>query len=335
MSDRSLVLVVGPGRSGTSSLAGALAHSGFHVPDAIRAKDANPLGFFEPRWAVRFHKTLLEQAGVVTLDPDPAALESVLRVAEETGARGQIRARLEEWFATHDRLVIKDPRAIWFCDAWTQAAADLGVEPGYVVMVRHPSEVSASRGTYYSATDVVAVGGWTNVALLAMEATQGARRALVHYPDLVGDWRPQLSRVADRLGLVLEPAPEVRPHPVDDFVDPSLRRMDRGWDGVAVPTDLRDLAERAFGLMHDLCQAEEPAEAVAGVATVREEYVALYDAARALTRSSTRRRLSAAKRRSARKARRKALAEADSRRLVVRARGSVRRLVGRSASTDR
>ena len=62
--ERRIVLVVGPGRSGTSTMAGALAQCGYEVPRAIEGDATNPLGFFEPQWVVDLHTRLLRKAGV-------------------------------------------------------------------------------------------------------------------------------------------------------------------------------------------------------------------------------------------------------------------------------
>jgi hypothetical protein len=93
--ERRLVLVMGPGRSGTSTMAGALAHSGFVVPDPIEAEESNPAGFFEPRWANQLHLDLLERADVRPLDSDPDAAEVVASVS--SGA--EVRDRLRSWLA--------------------------------------------------------------------------------------------------------------------------------------------------------------------------------------------------------------------------------------------
>ena len=73
------------GRSGTSTMAGALAHSGFYVPDAIEAEESNPAGFFEPRWVNDFHLDLLERADVRPLDSDPDATEAVEPLLADDG----------------------------------------------------------------------------------------------------------------------------------------------------------------------------------------------------------------------------------------------------------
>lgn len=329
MNDRSLVLVVGPGRSGTSTLAGSLAHTGFHVPRALPSKDANPLGFFEPRWVVNFHKRRLREMRVATLDPDPEAPEFVQEALDGSSAVEEISEKLDEWFSDHDRLVIKDPRAVWFADQWAEAASEVGVEPGYVMMLRHPSEVSLSRETYYSANPAVAVAGWTNVALLAERVTRGSPRVAVHYPDLLEDWRSELSTVAESLDIPLDPAPEVSPHPVDEFIDPSLRRMSPGWDGLEVPDRLIDLSERTFSALREIADEGEKPAASAEADALSDEYADLFGTAQALTYTTTRRRMVRARATGAARARARLLAEIEQRSLLSRIRAGLGRLTGR------
>jgi hypothetical protein len=267
-----LVLVMGPGRSGTSTIAGALAHSGYVVPRAIKGNQTNPAGFFEPRWVVNLHRRLLGAADVGTLDTDPGAMSRL----EATLADQAVQDELYEWLAPqleiHGRLVIKDPRMIWFRDLWADVAQRVGIEPRSVIMLRHPSEVSSSRSSYYNAGEIPAVAGWINVALLTEQLTSGSPRALVHYPSLTADWRSELVRLRERLDLPLDPPPEVRPHPVDDFIDPDLRRMKTGWDASAVPAYLQSLGDRTFKALGDLAEGGESEAVSARIAELREEY---------------------------------------------------------------
>ena len=244
--ERRVVLVLGPGRSGTSTVAGLLAHSGFSVPDAVAPEESNPVGFFEPAWVMKFHLELLERAGVRTLDADPDALVSMAPVLQDAAVRGRLRTWLAESLDQHDRLVIKDPRLAWFHDLWTDVTRELGQDPGFVIMLRHPSEVASSRAEFYQSREISAVAGWVNVALMTERLTRGSARALVHYPRLTTDWRTEAVRLRDRLGLRLEPGPEAVPHPVDGFIDPSLRRRETGWGDSPVPLHVRELADSTF-----------------------------------------------------------------------------------------
>lgn len=289
MADRSLVMVIGPGRSGTSTMAGALASSGYHVPNAIKPNDRNPRGFFEPRWVVNFHRRLLRETGVGTLDSDPNALPIVERRISRPDVHDELREWLSGAFETHDRLVIKDPRMVWFRDLWVRVAAELGADPRFVMMLRHPSEVSASRSTYYQARDVGAVAGWINVALTSEHLTAASPRSLVPYGELLSDWRGQFSRLQHQLAIPLDPEPDVRPHPVDDFIDPTLRRMSTGWESVAVPRHLSDLADRVYDVLHEIAvEGDSPARAER-VAELREEYSDTFEAAKVLVRRDRKR----------------------------------------------
>jgi hypothetical protein len=285
-------------------MAGTLAHSGFYVPAAIKGNETNPTGFFEPRWAVNFHRGLLDKAGVRTLDTDPQALARLERTTQDPAVRAELREWLEKELTGHPRLVIKDPRMVWFHDLWLAVAPEVGVEPKFVIMLRHPAEVSSSRSEYYNLRQVPGVAGWINVALMSEQLTHGSPRVLVRYGDLTADWRPQAERVA-ALGVTLEPAPDTRPHPVDDFIDPGLTRMKPGWAQVAVPEFLQTLGERAFVALGRIADHGESAEVDEELDDIRRDYATLYDDSMVLVEA----RVARARTVAARKAVRKATAE--------------------------
>jgi hypothetical protein len=266
-------------------MAGTLAMSGFDVPKAIEGKDSNPSGFYEPRWVVNFHRDLLRKVDVRTLDADPDALEQMAPVLGDPQVRAELRGWLEERLSEHERLVIKDPRLVWFRDLWIDVAGDLGHEPGFVFMLRHPSEVSSSRSEYYDAREVTAVAGWINVALMSERLTQGSPRALVHYPRLTADWRTEAGRVRDLLGLHLDPGPEVTPHPVDSFIDPTLRRRLPGWDESPVPRFLQELGEATFQALSEVAEHGDSPERAGRLGDLREEYRTLHSDALDLARA--------------------------------------------------
>jgi len=274
---------VGPGRSGTSAVAGALSHSGYHVPEAIGGRKANPRGFYEPRWLVNFDKERLRGARVGTLDPDPGALDFFHRAMDGGDAKTVLGPWITEQLATGRRLVLKDPRLIWFHRLWTELAEELCFDLGFLMMMRHPSEVSSSRSIHYDTAHARAVAGWINVALMTERLTRGDRRAVIHYPDLVADWRRELGRVDGLLRLDLRPPMDQRPHPVDEFLDPSLRRQPHGWDDLSVPAWLRDLADRTFAALNTIAGHGEPVDSTV-LDALAEEYAEAYEALAAVAR---------------------------------------------------
>lgn len=129
MTERRLVLVSGVGRSGTSTVAGALKYLGYHIPPPeLPANEANPRGYFEPRWVINFHKRLLRRAGVQTMDGRPDAPDLVAAALRAPVFRTQLQEWLTDAFAQQPHLVIKDPRAFWARDLWLDVASGLGAE---------------------------------------------------------------------------------------------------------------------------------------------------------------------------------------------------------------
>ena len=158
-----IIIVIGPGRSGTSTVAGALCHAGFEVPGrAIRGNPTNPSGFYEPRWVVDFHRTLLDDSHVCSYDTMPDAEERIARATAKPAVRETLRTWLAERLEQQPRLVVKDPRIVWFRELWLETARELGAQPGFVTMVRHPAEVAASRAK--STTRKVQTSGRTRSA---------------------------------------------------------------------------------------------------------------------------------------------------------------------------
>ena len=105
-----LVLVTGTGRSGTSTIAGALHHLGLEVPGPyLGANDSNPRGFYESRWAVKFHKQITVAAGLHDFDSRPTAFE-MSQAAITDGIRKELREFLDKESSDHDQVVVKDPR---------------------------------------------------------------------------------------------------------------------------------------------------------------------------------------------------------------------------------
>jgi len=135
-------------------------------------------------------------------------------------------------------------------------------------MVRHPAEVVASRATYYAPDfdpdrawrhRVRNLAAWVNLTTGVERHTRDLPRVVVRYEDLLADWR----RVAVRVGEVFElrvalEADDEGAHPVDGFVDSSLRRHAPSRSG-DLPDSLLEIAEGVWSAMSDLA-GEGPAD---------------------------------------------------------------------------
>lgn len=286
---RRLVLVAGTGRSGTSTFVGALRRHGFQVPlPEVAADESNPRGFGEPRWVVDLHGRLLRQAKVQVADSRPRAWDMAAEISGTDAVRERVRGWLEEQFDASERLVVKDPRILWFLPLWTRAARDLGAEPSFVTMLRPPPETVGSRRTYYNRglEDPHGIASWLNLMAGTEHATRGQPRSFVRYHDLLDDWAPVIRDLWVRNGLG-----EVPPTPSQDpgeFIDPGLRRQRLTWDDLELPERLESLTTAAAAAFDVLASsAGDEDDAVLGrLDEIRATYAAYYAEAESVAHSS-------------------------------------------------
>ena len=127
---RTLVLVAGSGRSGTSLFSGILQRLGYTVPaPEVPADASNPRGFAESQWVVDFHTGLLRRRRVQTADARPAAWAEMARVGLDEPTRAQpARPGSPRSSPATMHLIVKDPRLSWFLPLWRTCAGDVGAE---------------------------------------------------------------------------------------------------------------------------------------------------------------------------------------------------------------
>jgi hypothetical protein len=288
---RTLLLVAGSGRSGTSLFSGVLQRLGFHVPQPeVPADETNPRGFAESQWVVDFHTELLARAGVQVADARPAAWAHAAEVGFDPAVLQRLGAWLDQQFAEADDLVIKDPRLSWFLPLWRRCGEAAGAAPRFVTMLRHPAAVIDSKQRSYGAwqTDVGRAAGWVNQTVFTERATRDAPRAFVGYDDLLEDWTHTIGRVGAALDLaVIRDAPAPAMRRVHEFVDRSLSRSRPDWDDTRIPTPLRDLADEVWSLVSELGAESAPAGGLSGrLDAARAAYIELYEQAEAIAQSS-------------------------------------------------
>lgn len=249
-SPRRVVLVVGSGRSGTSTMAGTLQALGLHVPQPEVVADAtNPKGFGEPQWVVDLHEELLRRCGVQVSDARPRAWLDAGKLSADHATRERVTAWLADQFAHGDELVIKDPRAAWFLGLWRACAQRCEATSSYITMLRPVTEVVGSKQRYYDPGQgaITRTAAWVNMMLHTERATRGEQRRFVRYADLLADWTQPVFALGEAFDLhAVKTAMAADIAEVHRFIDPSLRRVTLTWDDVPVPARLRELAEETW-----------------------------------------------------------------------------------------
>ncbi len=290
-STRRIVFVAGSGRSGTSTVSGALQLLGLRVPTPeVPPDESNPKGFAESQWVVDFHDQLLERARIHGADARPQAWLYAGELAIKENLRARLHDWLEEQFQEADELVIKDPRLAWFIGLWRASALRAGATVAFVTMLRPPTEVISSKERYYGGKRANAsrTAAWINMMLHTERATRGTERIFLRYDDLLSDWTNCIYRIGE--GFDLQSVKTAGTHDirrVHQFIDPSLHRLRLTWEDLEVPSRLRELAEETW---EQLNKFAEPSGETLVSATVldslRHEYTELYAEAEAIAKSS-------------------------------------------------
>jgi hypothetical protein len=290
-----LLLVAGSGRSGTSLFSSVVGNLGFHVPRPwVKADDSNPRGFGEPQWVVDRHTQYLRQANVHASDARPTAWADTARLCLDERVSTEVRLWLEEQFSGHERVLIKDPRLLWFLPLWRRVGEELDANVHVVTMLRHPAEVVRSKLHWYhnmTLFDANRAAGWLNTMLFTERATRDHRRAYVRFEDLLEDWTQPIARVSAQLevpSLVNARAREQLS--ADSIVDSSLHRSKATWEDLDVPKGLIHLIERVWEDLLSLADPEVDGgdeEVFDRLDAYREEYVSFYRHAEHVAQSTT------------------------------------------------
>jgi hypothetical protein len=291
---KQLLLVAGSGRSGTSLFSSVVGNLGFHVPKPwVKADDSNPRGFGEPQWVVDRHIKYLRQANVHASDARPTAWADTAKLSLDEQVNTEVRLWLQEQFSGHERVLIKDPRLLWFLPLWRRVGEELDATVHVVTMLRHPAEVVRSKlHWYHSMTlfDANRAAGWLNTMLFTERATRDYHRAFVRFEDLLEDWTQPIARVSAQLEIpTLVNARAREQLSADSIVDNSLHRSKATWEDLDVPKGLIYLIEQVW---EDLLSLADP-EADGNEAVFdrldghREEYVSHYRHAEHVAQSTT------------------------------------------------
>lgn len=289
---RRVVFVVGSGRSGTSTMSGALQTLGMHVPQPeVSADETNPKGFGEPQWVVDLHTDLLQRCNVAVSDARPAAWFEAGKLSNFEPLRGRMHTWLESQFAEGGpELVVKDPRLAWFLGLWRSAALRCDATPAYVTMLRPVTEVVGSKQKYYASRfgELNRTAAWVNMMLHTERGTRGSLRAFVRYEDLLRDWTIPLFGIGQQFDLrAVKTASANDIRAVHQFIDPGLRRVQLTWDDVSVPARLRDLAEESWQALNKLAdEGGDRPDTHAHLDELRSAYADFYDEAEAVAASS-------------------------------------------------
>jgi len=198
---RRALLVLGMHRSGTSATTRVLNILGADLPTRTVGPDqSNAAGYWEPPELYRLHDQMLARAGSRWDDWQPfdwAALEEV----DVLGVMSALLDFHAREFRDSHLFVIKDPRICRFPRLWLEILERFSAAPYAVIPVRHPFAVAQSLRVRDGFSFAKSYLVWLRHVIDAEYGSRGIPRTFVDYDCLLDDWRTQVGRMAEELGI--------------------------------------------------------------------------------------------------------------------------------------
>jgi glycosyltransferase involved in cell wall biosynthesis/cytochrome c-type biogenesis protein CcmH/NrfG len=212
-------------RSGTSAITRGLSALGVSLGDNLYPPHPdNPTGYWEDNDCIQINEELLERsnANVHSLERrlhltsnDPVICDLRVRAAEVLGRRLGASGGL--W-------AFKDPRTCRLLDFWLPVATATGAAVSFVLAVRNPMSVARSLESRQQTPAEKSYLLWLQHVVPSVRGTDGAdRRVVVDYDRMMDNPRRELSRMAESLGLALDPSSATVGEYTKSFLEEDLR----------------------------------------------------------------------------------------------------------------
>jgi len=183
------ILVVGPGRCGTSVVMRLLNLAGVALADdLVPANEANPEGHWEDRIVVEAHRELLTSLGRDELIGSAMPLEAGwMQSPAAIAVKRKLAAHMEAARAANDGpFGVKDPRLSLLLPMWRELGRELKLRWRVVLCLRHPASVGNSIHSAYGLDPAIGESVWLNRVACLLDALEDDF-CVVHYEDLIAD----------------------------------------------------------------------------------------------------------------------------------------------------
>ena len=270
---RQAIMVLGMHRSGTSALAGLLCTLGAAAPQkTLMGPDAcNLKGFFEALSIAQAHDNFLAATGSCWHDWRKFDLEWARSPAAAPHASWITTVLLDE-FGDEPLILLKDSRICRFVPFTRSILADLNINIAAALLVRNPLEVAQSlqRRDNFSVSKSVLL--WLRHVLDAEHYSRDIPRCFLIYEELVRNWRQQVERISQRIGLVTLNRAEHAGATADQFLTADLYHERANWHENRYGSEILELAHQTYQVISEICARGENKESLDWLDSARTRF---------------------------------------------------------------
>lgn len=201
---RRIIFVLGMHRSGTSLTTNVLAELGVSLSeDLMPATRENAKGYFESQTISFLQDRILSSFNLAWDMPNSmrAFPPQWWRTPSIAPLRNQITAFVRAELEKHPVWGFKDPRTMRMLPMWNDILAELGAQPSYLLVTRHPNEVAGSLHARNRLDPVIGELLWLEHNVDALLAVRDRLAGIVDYQDWMDAPYEQARYVIEKLAL--------------------------------------------------------------------------------------------------------------------------------------
>ncbi|MCC5846732.1 MAG: glycosyltransferase [Verrucomicrobia bacterium] len=221
--EKNCIMTLGMHRGGTSAMSGILSILGVRLGrDLMLPHPENPKGYFENNRVTALNDQMLRAFDLQWDDPFPLP-EKWSTSPKLQGLESELEVLLRQEFPDVPLIGMKDPRLSLLLPWWKMALNKFSVQPRYILMLRHPLEVTASlqRRDHFSTEKALLL--WMSYMLTAERETRGLPRCVITYDALIREPIPTMRAGLNTLNIPLHDLLTERAEDVCEFISPNLR----------------------------------------------------------------------------------------------------------------
>ncbi len=221
-----IVFVLGMHRSGTSLATNVLSELGVALSeDLLPPTNENARGYFESQTISFLQDRILGTFGI-TWDT-PMSLRALppewWRTPAIAALRNHITNFVKAELETHPVWAFKDPRTMRMLPMWNEIVAELGAEPTYLLVTRHPNEVAGSLFARGKLDPIIAEVLWLEHNVDALLFCRDKIAAVVEYQEWIDKPLEQARYMIEKLNLSYDGTDEELSALLARVVAPELR----------------------------------------------------------------------------------------------------------------
>lgn len=247
------ILVVGPGRSGTSAITRALTVLGVELGENLMPPKVgvNDKGFWEDQDIYSLNLEIFKE-----LEHDWHNLTPVPLGSMDEAGLADLKLRAAEILRCKLRgasvFGMKDPQMTRLLPFWREIFGRLEIKEGYVIACRNPMSVARSLSKYAGVSLDKAYLLWFEYTLTSLTDTIGGKRVVVDFDLLMENPEKQLYRIASSLDLNFEKNSNEFKNYHNEFLAADLRHTEYKVSDLRADQDVPPKVVELYSFMLEL-----------------------------------------------------------------------------------